>query len=238
MEKQFDVFLAHSSKDKPLIRHIYRELKQRGVRPWLDEEEIKPGKQFQKEIQQAIVEQVKAAAICLGQDGLSSWQALELQSFISQCVEQNVDVIPVLLPGVQEIPNELPFLELFQAVSFEGEINDKKAFDKLEWGIKGQSFKEKRGHSEDERNKIPVGPILFIVGLVLIASQDIWMPSIHRAICSLLPNKVWISDNPDRLERYFDNESLNRSQNFRVGSGRCVDTSDSHDELLRLRQLN
>ena len=66
MEKQFDVFLAHSSKDKPLIRHIYRELKQRGVRPWLDEEEIKPGKQFQKEIQQAIVEQVKAGAqVCV-----------------------------------------------------------------------------------------------------------------------------------------------------------------------------
>jgi hypothetical protein len=55
-EQQFDVFLAHSSKDKPLIRQIYRELKQRGLRPWLDEEEIVPGALFQDEIQRVIAQ--------------------------------------------------------------------------------------------------------------------------------------------------------------------------------------
>jgi hypothetical protein len=51
-DQQFDVFMAHSSQDKPLIRQIYRQLKARGLRPWLDEEEIAPGTKFQDEIQE------------------------------------------------------------------------------------------------------------------------------------------------------------------------------------------
>jgi hypothetical protein len=38
---------------------------------------------------------------------LGRWQALELQTFISQCVERNIPVIPVLLLGVAEIPENL-----------------------------------------------------------------------------------------------------------------------------------
>ncbi|MEM9512290.1 MAG: toll/interleukin-1 receptor domain-containing protein, partial [Cyanobacteria bacterium P01_E01_bin.48] len=79
-EPRFDVFLAHSSKDKPAIRKIYRELRARGLAPWLDEEEIPPGTRFQAEIQQAIG-QIKTAAIFIGQHGLGNWQALELETF-------------------------------------------------------------------------------------------------------------------------------------------------------------
>jgi hypothetical protein len=133
-EQQFDVFLAHSSKDKPLIRQIYGELKARGIQPWLDEEEIAPGTSFQDEIQEAI-DQIKTAAICIGQEGLGRWQALELKTFISQCVESAIPVIPVLLPGVEGIPENLLFLKQFHAVSFKSEIEDEQAFDQLEWGI-------------------------------------------------------------------------------------------------------
>ncbi|PZO20572.1 MAG: hypothetical protein DCF25_06425 [Leptolyngbya foveolarum] len=65
IERPFDVFLAHRSVDKPLIRKIYRALKARGLNPWLDEEEIPPGTSFQEELQQAIG-RVKTAAICIG----------------------------------------------------------------------------------------------------------------------------------------------------------------------------
>ena len=68
-EQQFDVFLAHSSKDKPLIRQIYQKLTAQGIRPWLDEEGIAPGTKFQDEIQQAIG-RIKTTAIFLGQGGL------------------------------------------------------------------------------------------------------------------------------------------------------------------------
>ncbi len=133
-EQQFDVFLAHSSKDKPLIRRIYCKLADLGLRPWLDEEEIAPGTKFQDEIQQAIG-RIKTAAIFFGPDGLGRWQALELKSFISQCVNRDIPIIPVLLPEVEEIPEALIFLQEFHAVSFQDSIEDEKALFSLEWGI-------------------------------------------------------------------------------------------------------
>ncbi|XGB41344.1 MAG: TIR domain-containing protein [Nodosilinea sp. LVE1205-7] len=142
VEQSFDVFLAHSSQDKPLIRQLYRKLKERGINPWLDEEEIAPGTSFQDEIQQAIA-QIKTAAICIGQGGLGKWQALELKTFISQCIERNIPVIPVLLPAVIEMPQNLLFLKEFNAVSFDIDMEDPLAYDRLVWGITGQRSQPK-----------------------------------------------------------------------------------------------
>jgi hypothetical protein len=137
-ERNFDVFLAHSSVDKPLIRKLYGQLKARGLNPWLDEEEIPPGTSFQEELQRAIG-QVKAAAICIGASSeLGRWQVMELRAFISQCVERNIPIIPVLLPEIETIPESLLFLQQFHAVSFQKNIGEELALSRLEWGITGR----------------------------------------------------------------------------------------------------
>ncbi|KAB8320130.1 TIR domain-containing protein [Tolypothrix campylonemoides VB511288] len=136
-QPQFDVFLAHNSQDKPLVRAIANQLKQRGLNPWLDEEQIPPGRAFQDEIQQAIPLS-KSAAIFLGLQGLGSWQSWELKALISQCVKKNIPVIPVLLPDVRNLPEHLLFLEQFRWVSFSDRIDDENALYLLEWGITGQ----------------------------------------------------------------------------------------------------
>jgi hypothetical protein len=137
-ERNFDVFLAHSSVDKPLIRELYGQLKVRGLKPWLDEEEIPPGTSFQEELQRAI-SQVKTAAICIGASSeLGRWQVMELRAFISQCVERNISIIPVLLPGIKTIPESLLFLQQFHAVSFQEIIEEEFALFRLEWGITGR----------------------------------------------------------------------------------------------------
>jgi hypothetical protein len=136
-QPQFDVFLAHNSQDKPLVRAIANQLKQRGLNPWLDEEQIPPGRAFQDEIQQAIPLS-KSAAIFLGLQGLGSWQSWELKALISQCVKKNIPVIPVLLPDVPNLPEHLLFLEQFRWVSFSDRIDDENALYLLEWGITGQ----------------------------------------------------------------------------------------------------
>ncbi len=74
-EQNFDVFLAHSSKDKPLIRQLYRRLKDQGINPWLDEEEIAPGTSFQDEIQQAIA-QIKTELSALDREGWENGKLL------------------------------------------------------------------------------------------------------------------------------------------------------------------
>ncbi|MEH1892132.1 MAG: GUN4 domain-containing protein [Nostoc sp.] len=140
-QPMFDVFLAHNSLDKPEIRIIYKYLKELGLNPWLDEKQIRPGQLYQDVIQKAI-QQIQCVAVFIGTTGLGKWQALELQGFISQCVEKDIPVIPVLLPGVKYIPETLIFLKQFHQVCFECEIEkDFEAFWRLYWGITGEELK-------------------------------------------------------------------------------------------------
>ena len=135
-QPMFDVFLAHNSVDKPQVRAIAKELKRRGLKPWLDEEQIPPGRSFQQEIEQAIP-LVKSAAIFIGSEGLGRWQVWELRSLISQCVEEEIPVIPVLLPGVDGIPERFRFLQEFNWVSFASGIDNLESLGRLVWGITG-----------------------------------------------------------------------------------------------------
>ncbi len=132
---EFDVFLAHNSLDKPQVRKISAKLRERGLKPWLDEEQIPPGKAFQDEIQKAIP-QIKSAVIIIGTQGLGNWQKLELKSLISQFVSRDAPVIPVLLVGVNNVPDDLYFLKELILVNFEQD-DDASAFSELEWGITG-----------------------------------------------------------------------------------------------------
>jgi hypothetical protein len=44
MSGSFDVFLSHNSKDKPTVRQLARALQARGLKVWLDEEQLVPGR--------------------------------------------------------------------------------------------------------------------------------------------------------------------------------------------------
>ena len=138
----FDVFLAHNSKDKSQIRALGAELEQRGLKPWIDEDQIAPGRQFQDLIQKAI-SKVKTAAIVIGPKGLGKWHALELHAFTSQCVNKGIPLIPVLLPGLETLPDELIFLKEFSWVKFTSSVHEENALDSLEWGIRGNRPKRK-----------------------------------------------------------------------------------------------
>ncbi|NJR72915.1 MAG: toll/interleukin-1 receptor domain-containing protein [Scytonema sp. CRU_2_7] len=107
--KLFDVFLAHNSVDKSSVKFIARKLINRGLKPWLDEEQIQPGTFFQDAIQQAM-NQVKSVAIFIGPSGFGKWQLMELRAFISVLVEKDIPVIPVLLRNCKTTPDLPAFL--------------------------------------------------------------------------------------------------------------------------------
>lgn len=132
-----DVFLAHNSTDKHFVQEICDKLKTKGLNPWLDKEQIPPGRWFQDVIQDTI-KKISSAAIFISNNGLGRWQVVELRSFISQCVTRKIPVIPVLLPGVDRIPDEFVFLNEFNWVKFKTDTNDEDAFDNLIWGITGK----------------------------------------------------------------------------------------------------
>ncbi|MBH8573031.1 toll/interleukin-1 receptor domain-containing protein [Nostocaceae cyanobacterium CENA369] len=147
---QFDVFLAHNTQDKPEVRAIALALKQRNIKSWIDEEQIPPGRFFQEEIQKAI-SSVKSAAIFIGLQGIGKWQNWELKAFISQCVEKKIPVIPVLLPGVNNLPEDLIFLKELSWVIFSNGIDDENALDLLEWGITEKKPKNREKLEQEQR---------------------------------------------------------------------------------------
>jgi hypothetical protein len=81
---------------------------------------------------------VKSAAIVFGKSGIGKWQAMEIRSFIRRCVDNNIPIIPVLLPGIGGIPDDLIFLKELNTVRFMHDIDEDEAIDRLIWGIIGK----------------------------------------------------------------------------------------------------
>jgi hypothetical protein len=136
-QHQFDVFLAHNSKDQADVMVLGEHLRRRGIYPWIDIEQVPPGRWFQDVLQSAI-RTVKTAAIIIGTSGIGKWQALEIKTFVSHCVESSIPVIPVLLPGAGSIPEELIFLRELRQVAFQDDVKEDSAISDLIWGITGK----------------------------------------------------------------------------------------------------
>ena len=83
MPDQFthDVFLSHSSKDKPVVRELAARLKKDGIRVWLDEEQIKPGDSIPAKIEEGL-EHSRVLVLCMSANAFGSdWAQLEAGTF-------------------------------------------------------------------------------------------------------------------------------------------------------------
>ena len=78
MEKfVYDVFISHSSKDKPIVRKLAQRLKADGLQVWFDEWEIKPGDMIGLKIEQAL-EQSRTLVLVMSENAFASdWVTLE-----------------------------------------------------------------------------------------------------------------------------------------------------------------
>src|SRR5207302_9052 len=131
-DKEFDVFLCHNDKDKPEVKRIAEELKKRGIRPWLDIWELRPGLPWQRALEKQI-ENIKSAAVFVGSNGRGPWQERELEAFIREFVDRECPVIPVVLADAPGKPPLPVFLRGMTWVDFrKGEA---EAMEALMWGI-------------------------------------------------------------------------------------------------------
>jgi hypothetical protein len=133
---RFDAFLSHNSQDKPVVREIAKRLREYGLNPWLDVEELRPGLPWQDGLEEAM-RTTRAAAVFLAGNGLGSWQVPEIRVCLSRMVKNRQPVIPVLLPGAPAEPEfglflaENTWVDLRQGLTEEG-------LDRLAWGITGK----------------------------------------------------------------------------------------------------
>ena len=131
----FDVFLCHNSADKPTVRRIGQQLKEAGILPWIDVEELPPGQPWQPLLEQQI-KNIRSAAVCFGAAGIGPWQQREMYGFLSAFVNRGSPVIPLLLPDAPSTP-ELPvFLAQMTWVDFRAP--DTNPLARLIWGITGE----------------------------------------------------------------------------------------------------
>jgi hypothetical protein len=65
----FDVFLCHNSEDKPAVREIDRMLVKEGIKPWLDEDQIRPETSWQTALGEQIGS-IRSTAVSVGDAGL------------------------------------------------------------------------------------------------------------------------------------------------------------------------
>ncbi len=133
MTNQFDVFLCHNSQDIDKVRSIGLHLEKEGLRPWLNEWELTPGRSWQKALEEQI-KTVKAAAVFISNSGDAPWLNLEMEALLREFVKRNCPVIPVILEGSAP---ELPiFLDGMTWVDFTQTSPDPMA--QLIWGITGR----------------------------------------------------------------------------------------------------
>ena len=131
----YDVFLCHNSEDKPAVKKIGERLKERGILPWLDEWELRPGLPWQQ-LLEAQIEQIKSAAVFVGETGIGPWQDMELYAFIREFVRRECPVIPVILADCKGTPDLPIFLEGMTWVDFRK--RDPDPMEQLIWGITGE----------------------------------------------------------------------------------------------------
>jgi WD40 repeat protein len=130
----FDVFLCHNSLDKPAVKVVGEILKKKGILPWLDEWELRPGLPWQRSLEQQIL-QIKAAAVFVGKSGIGPWEDVELSAFLREFIKRGCPVIPVLLADAGDNPKLPLFLEAMAWVDFRATAS--RPLERLIWGITG-----------------------------------------------------------------------------------------------------
>ncbi|NTU84330.1 MAG: SUMF1/EgtB/PvdO family nonheme iron enzyme [Chloroflexales bacterium] len=92
------VFLCHASGDKPAVRKLYQRLRADGFAPWLDQEEIIPGQEWQREIPRA-VHTADVVVVCLSPTAITKAGYVQQEiSFALDIAQQQPEGAIFLIP--------------------------------------------------------------------------------------------------------------------------------------------
>jgi len=69
-KNELKVFLCHALEDKKVVRDLYSRLIQNGVKPWLDEQDIIAGQDWEYEIEKSVSES-DAVIVCLSKRSIT-----------------------------------------------------------------------------------------------------------------------------------------------------------------------
>jgi serine/threonine protein kinase len=125
LEDSRHVFLAHSSQDKPAVRDLHSRLIAAGHVPWLDEEEILPGQDWDFEIRKALTS-VDCVIVCLSKNSVTKIGYIQKEvkralDIADEYPESEIFVLPVRLEEC-EVPSrlrKLQYVDIFSPRGFQ-----------------------------------------------------------------------------------------------------------------------
>jgi hypothetical protein len=130
--RKLKVFLCHASQDKSVVRDLYKKLAAESwLDPWLDEEKLVPGQDWNLEIEKA-VEASDSILVCLSSTSVSKegYVQRELRQVLDVSLEKPeglIYVIPVRLDKC-ELPRSL---REKQYIDYFPPHNRQVAYDKI-----------------------------------------------------------------------------------------------------------
>ena len=131
------VFLCHASDDKPVVRELYQRLLAEGwIDPWLDEEKLLPGQDWNLEIEKA-VEKADAVIVCVSstsvaKEGYIQRELRRVLRIAEEKLEGAIFVLPVRLDECER-PRQLKDKEF---TDYFPEARRNSVFEKLKMSLK------------------------------------------------------------------------------------------------------
>lgn len=137
----FDVFLCYNRADRAAVKDVAERLSAHGIRVWLDEWEIRPGKPWLR-LLEGQISRIRSAAVFIGGNGLGPWQEQEIEALLREFVSRGLPVIPVLLAQATEQPRLPLFLRGMGWVDLR--LREPNPVEELIWGITGMHPRRNR----------------------------------------------------------------------------------------------
>lgn len=133
--KPFDIFISYKSENIDWVNRLKQDLQRRGVKVWLDKEQIRPGDHFAEALEHGI-ELSKSMGLVITAESLrSNWVREEYYRALSLVNEDSLQLIPIMLEQA-ELPG---FLKGRQYIDFSNESSYERNVDRLVWpGITGK----------------------------------------------------------------------------------------------------
>jgi len=152
-DRKLRVFLCHASQDKSVVRELYQRLHAEDwIDPWLDEEKLLPGQDWDMEIEKA-VEHSDAVIVLLSSNSVSKegYVQRELRYVIDVALEKpegTIFIIPLRIDDCQ-IPRKLKSIHY---IDYFPSIHRNRFFNRLLESLRNRRGSETPTHGIDDQH--------------------------------------------------------------------------------------
>jgi hypothetical protein len=141
MPLPFDVFFSYHRTDAAAAARLKTELELMGLSVFLDADSLRPGIDWQQELEQAL-RNAPAIAVLIGPDDVGPTQEREVRTALdlqvaSRTAGKPLPVIPVILPGAQP-STRVTFMNQNTWINLGRGFENPSELDRLYYGISGQ----------------------------------------------------------------------------------------------------